>query len=113
MVEVKAISGCSGCDDWVKCGATWICDYAHRHGHSRSLICRPGKYCTVKSYARGKDKRAGRGITWDEARAIEVYKNGGSDADIARAVGVSRKVISAWRKRRNMPTNWNPGGVAQ
>lgn len=110
MVEGKAVSGCAGCDDWVKCGATWICDYSNRHGHSRSLICRPGKYCTVKSSTRGRRKRDGKGLAWDESRAIEVYEKGGSDADIARAVGVSRQVIGAWRKRRNMPANWQSGG---
>ena len=107
---VEAISGCAGCDDWVRCGATWICDYAQRHGHCRSLICMPGKYCTVKSSTRERRKRPGRGLEWDETRAVEVYNAGGSDGDIAKAVGVSRQVISAWRKRRKMTSNWQNGG---
>lgn len=120
--EKMPISGCDGCVDWVKCGPRWLCNFALNNGKARSTICRPGRYCTVKSTVpRGpggftaKRRRTSR-IKWDEEKALEAHRNGASDPEIAAAAGATTAAIWEWRKRRGLKANrkqgWAGGNAA-
>lgn len=104
------MSGCCGCIDWVQLGTIYVCNYFGRTGKLRSQICRLGKYCTVKS-TRGKKNtrengRKTKALNWDEQKALEAYRKGGNDSEIAAKVGTSRKAIYAWRKRKLLKANY-------
>ena len=42
---------------------------------------------------------------WDHERAMELYRAGFLDKDIAREVGAKPGAVSAWRARMNLPSN--------
>lgn len=102
------VPGCDGCFYWVHCGGVMICDYSGYHEHLRSLICPPGKDCTVRSNIKSEDKAHGRrlgAMLWNEKKAKELYDAGYTDAAIAEAVGTRKNNIFAWRKRRKLSAN--------
>ena len=115
--EKIPIPGCEGCVDWVKCGPRRLCNFAINNGKARSTICRPGRYCTVKSTVPrepGDITRAGKRrrpykTNWSEEKAMEAYKKGASDPEIAAAVGTTKNIIWTWRKRLGIPANRKPG----
>ena len=106
------VPGCYGCIDWAKLGTVYVCNYSGRTGQLRSLICRHGEYCTVKStHAKnnGENNRKGAApLQWDEGKALGIYRMGGNDAEIAAAVGTSKHAICAWRRRRALKANYTP-----
>lgn len=84
--------------------------------------CPPGKDCTV--YERASDeqrKKAKNNIviipaatpkppkpsrrTWDTAKALQMYQDGASDVQIAKACRVSPTTIYLWRNAQGLPTH--------
>ena len=45
----------------------------------------------------------------EEERRVESYTIGGSDADMAARLGLTRKSFTAWRVSRNLPANGRSG----
>lgn len=114
---------CRGCIYKAPDHSGYQCDYLYFTGHSRGC---PIEGCTKKEtkqrpYRRprpvalpgslpkittGKNmsQKPGHKVTFDEAKALELYRAGRSDAEIARTVGgISRQGILMWRRRRGLP----------
>lgn len=51
--------------------------------------------------------------TFDADRAMELYIEGKSDAEISRELGVSYKAIRNWRKYEGLPSTKNMKGDAE
>lgn len=49
------------------------------------------------------------GVSWDEGKALELYKRGATDREIGEAVGIKKENIFAWRKRRGLKANREAG----
>ena len=49
MYSTMSPGYCKGCVDCIRLGGYWTCDYIGHTGKPRSLICPPGRRCTVKS----------------------------------------------------------------
>lgn len=115
---------CRGCIYKAAPHSGYICDYLLITGRSRGC---PIEGCTVKK-TKGQAKRhkprpvtlpgslprvttgqkapqkPGHKVTFDEAKALELYRAGKSDAEIAKTVGgISRQGILMWRRRRGLP----------
>jgi len=45
----------------------------------------------------------------NDPQVMELYKQGKSDYQIAKALDVTGPTICAWRKKRNLPPNFQPG----
>lgn len=115
---------CRGCIYKAKPRSVNKCNYLLITGHSRGC---PIEGCTVKQ-TKGTAQRSrprpvalpgslpkittgqhapqkpGHKVTFNEAKALELYRAGRSDAEIARTVGgISRQGILMWRRRRGLP----------
>lgn len=115
---------CRGCIYKAAAHSGYKCDYLLLTGHSRGCTV---EGCTRKE-TKGKFKRhkprpvtlpgslpktatgqqtpqkIGHKVTFDEPRAMELYREGKSDAEIAHTVGgISRQGILMWRRRRGLP----------
>lgn len=115
---------CRGCIYKAAPRAGYMCDYLLLTGHSRGC---PIEGCTKKK-TRGqawrrkpkpiilpgtpsihtahktREDRPGTRLTFDEAKALELYYAKKSDAEISRALGgvISRQGILMWRRRRGL-----------
>lgn len=59
-----------------------------------------------------KKRRSSGARTFDEEKAMELYRKGMSDGEIAGELGVKHNTtIHSWRKRRELPANHKPGGA--
>lgn len=48
-----------------------------------------------------------RQLTFDESEALQMYREGKTDAEIAETVGVRSNVINSWRNRKCLPIKYN------
>lgn len=117
---------CRGCIYKARPGAGYGCDYLLITGHSRGC---PVEGCTVKETAgqvrrrkvklrlpgspppfntrtphNGRADRSGPQLSFDEAKALELYNKGLSDRQIAAGLEnvVTKHGIRAWRHRRGL-----------
>ena len=60
----------------------------------------------VKAPAKASTMR--RPKRWDDVRAMELYKEGLTDLDIAECVGVTKSTIGSWRREKGLPPNMAP-----
>ena len=115
---------CKGCD-YAFCYEGWWCDYYGITGQHRP--CPMGKGCTVR-HEGGLGRRQSPPITERAARldkerrraaapknvrrsrldgegALELYRRGLNDLEIARAFGMTRGAVMKWRKKRGLAAN--------
>lgn len=108
------------------CGyATHSCDYVMITGHTRTAQIsdpldlapercplyvngkrtgRPEITSTDGIYGRKTARQRGRNI-YNDAAAMEMYKNGAVDTAIAAEMGVSTAFVQHWRKTNGLPSN--------
>ena len=121
---------CRGCIylGTVSGGHIRTCDYIIITGHSRGC---PVEGCTKKKTKgqarrhrdrpvnlrgslppdrsgnrtahRTREDKPGPRLSFDEAKALELYRAGKNDTEIGEAVGAKRRCIQAWRVRRGLP----------
>lgn len=102
-------------------GGDGYCTYILWTTHRRP--CPPGAGCTVYERASAEQrKKAKNNIViipaaavrqpqkphrrkWDTAKALQMYQDGASDAQIAKACGVSQPTICLWRNAQSLPTH--------
>ena len=77
-------------------GTTPCCNYVFMTDHLRP--CPPGSGCTV--YDPGKKKKK-----FPEGRAMRLYEEGWTDAEIAADVGLAASTFGTWRRRTGRPPN--------
>lgn len=105
MYSTMSPGYCKGCVDCVKLGGYWTCDYIGHTGKPRSLICPPGKLCTVKS-TRPRELDGEPGThRWDVKTALDLHKAGANDVEIAAALNVAKETVLRWRKGQGLPAN--------
>lgn len=115
---------CRGCIYKAAPRAGYGCNYMLITGHSRGC---PVEGCTVKKTSgqarrkkpkpiilpgtpsihtahKTREDRPGTRLTFDEAKALELYYAGHSDAEISDGLGgvISRQGILMWRRRRGL-----------
>ncbi len=116
---------CRGCIFKAAPQAGYKCDYLLITGHPRGCpiegctrretkglawrrkpktIILPGTP-TIRTAHRTREDRPGTRLTFDEAKALELYHAGHSDAEISTALGgvISRQGILMWRRSRGLP----------
>lgn len=117
----KAYPECKGCSNVSDEG---YCIYILKNGSRRP--CKPGPRggCAVKDTesergvipppifpgSRIAQKRAPQ-KPLDPKRALELYKKGSTDAHIAASLNSTRGAVAKWRKRNNLPSNFNQGRI--
>ena len=89
------------------CSGLYCCDYIGFTGHARSLVCPPGKLCTLKKAAprRTPNPCGAPRAKFDEEMCLRLYREGLSDNQIARHFGLSKTPIASWRKRNGLAAN--------
>lgn len=97
---------CAGCVYQTLAGGHLICYYIVITGHCRPCKFGAGKFgvgCTVKQTEGGPMMK-----NWDKATALQLWKEGKCDPEIAEAVGVSAQTIKVWLKREGLRSNYDP-----
>lgn len=77
-------------------GTTPCCNYVFIKDRLRP--CPPGFDCTV--YDSGKKRKA-----FPEARAMRLYEEGWTDAEIANDIGLKASTVGTWRRRAGLSPN--------
>lgn len=102
---------CKGC---IHLGPTFPCEYILNTGHSpQSQGVRPADYtkggCPLKEIGEKQIVRAAPMVTRrhrriDSERCMALYRDGLSDADIAKVFGVKPSSVCRWREVRGLPS---------
>jgi hypothetical protein len=115
--------------------AEHLCDYCGITGHCKIATANyepqdpSGKaclfYCDTKSCQKrvaqlpkpdpakksnqptNEPERRKRAFSWDTERAEQLYHEGKSDGEIAKAVGTQKSAVFHWRTTHNLPKNEN------
>lgn len=92
------------------------CDY-NAHGECNYfqmtgcvLPCRHGKHCHFAPTAEATERKRKPYTKLDTEKALEAYRQGENDAEIAQLCGVSMSAVYGWRKRINLTANDIRGG---
>lgn len=96
---------CAGCIYRGITGGEWTCDYLLITGHRR-----PGPFgagCMVKTTENGVPE-AMRTTKWDQKRAMALFKEGKSDAEIAETVGTTQSAVYNWRIKNRLLRQSDP-----
>ena len=92
---------CEGCVYRTKLGFGYVCDYLCMTGQRRP--CPFGEGCTVKETETNMSRKQ-----WDKQMALELYKQGKSDNEIGKALGISTSTVLLWRKNNRFKPNYGP-----
>lgn len=102
---------------------TYRCNYAYLTGHTRQA--EPPEQCThfragkrietpeeAKAMLDRQERKAVRKVRpkTDWKKGLELYHQGLSDREIAKALNVAASTICGWRKRNGLPPNAGPYG---
>ena len=98
---------CAGC--YYSCTTSFgiACDYIGYHdGHRRP--CPAGADCTeYKPLKKSFSMRANRRL--DADRALALYRQGKTDAEIADELGMVRQTVARWRQGMKLPSHQKSG----
>lgn len=119
------MNGCEGCAHFRKIAqsnTSRVCHYILDTGMPRSLICKAGAECTVRTEKVEKKVKRARMHKFDftpvekrplnfldKEKVTELYEKGLKDGEIAKIVGAKITTIRAWRKRSGRPANADRG----
>lgn len=107
---VDNIPKCDGCKHKVRCGFDFVCAYHDDEGKTRlSQGVHIWKDGWCKLYEKGEHPRDTRPnynkVTINSAKAMELYRGGLSDGEIARQMGVRTCDVLNWRRKKQLKPN--------
>lgn len=104
---MKKKERCNTCIYRTRPGSPHKCDYFSMTGHTRRAV--PAHQCEHYKKDNAAEGQAKRRVKPDWDAAMELYKQGLTDPEIAERIGCSKYAIFKWRKRNGLQTKYRNG----